>query len=516
MTGETCCSSIVLTTLSVKARVFFTKGLMINFLSKSQFIRGLQCHKSLWLYKNEPDLRTEPDEALQAVFESGHEVGVLARGLFPGGVEIPFDEGSFTEKARRTRELIDGGTETLYEAVFNADNILVIADILHKGDEEWELYEVKSSTSLKEVHANDVALQNYVIREAGLTLSRACLVHINNKYVRRGEVDVRSLFSVEELTDTAASRTKEVVTALFRMRQMLAGACPKIDIGPHCSDPYDCDFIPYCWAHIPTPSVFDLRGRGIDKFASYRAGKVRFDELDLRLLDGRQRMQVEAELFGREEINREGIKAFVDTLYYPLYYLDFETFYNDPIPPFDGTHPYGKIPFQYSIHSEEKEGGELKHDEFLAGAGEDGREELARRLTEIIPHNSCILTYNMAFEKGVIRDLAEQFPQLSAKLMIIHDNIKDLMLPFKERHYYTKAMQGSYSLKYVLPALLPDLSYEGLALKNGEAAVMAYKGLAKVEDEEERERVRRDLLEYCKLDTYAMVKLLEVLREAGI
>lgn len=486
---------------------------MNPFLSKSQFIRGLQCHKSLWLFKNRPELRVEPSEALQAVFDEGKAVGILAQQLFPGGEEIVFEEGSLSHKIRKTKDLIDKGVQTIYEATFSHDNVMAIVDILHKGADGWEIYEVKSSTAFKDVHLNDISIQYAVLQGSGLTLSKACLVHINRDYVRKGDIKVSELFEVVDLTGQVASNQGQVQKELEKMRAMLSqGACPDLDIGRHCKDPYECEFIPYCWEGIPENSIFALKGKGIDKFAYYMHGIIKFEEIDLSGLNAKQRMQIEAELYGKEQIDRAGIKAFLNTLYYPLYFLDFETLYNEAIPPFDDTHPYSRIPFQYSIHFLETEESEFRHYEFLAEAGKDGREELARKLTEIIPDEACILTYNMTFEKGVIADLADLYPKYRQKLLTIHDNIKDLMVPFKDRLYYTKAMKGSYSLKYVLPALLPYLSYEGMAVANGEGAVRAYKQLASIEDNQTLERVKKDLLEYCKLDTLAMVKLLEKLR----
>ena len=487
-----------------------------HFLSKSQFLRGLQCHKYLWLYKYRPELRTPPDEALDALFEAGNEIGVLAHELFPGGVLIEFEGSSFYEKAKKTGELIESGVKTIYEATFRYDDMLVMVDILHKGDDGWELYEVKKSTDVKDVHISDVSFQYHVVTGSGLPLAKASLVYINNKYVRQGNIAVRELFQITDLTDTVVAGQDRVKDELGTMRGMLDADCPTIDIGAQCSTPYECNFINHCWAHIPENSVFDLKAKGINKFAFYKSGKIHFKDIDLNDLNLKQRMQVDAELNGTVTIDRDGIMKFLDTLHYPLWFLDFEALYEEAIPPFDGTRPYSKIPFQYSLHCIEKEGGELKHYEFLAEAGTDGREPLVKRLVSLIPEDACILTYNMTFEKSVIADLAEQFPEYSAKLMKIHENIKDLMVPFRQRHYYKKEMKGSYSLKYVLPALLPDLSYQGMAVSNGDEAVLAYKRLPSIEKREEAEKVKDDLLEYCKLDTLGMVKLFEKLKDTTV
>jgi gamma-glutamylcyclotransferase (GGCT)/AIG2-like uncharacterized protein YtfP len=248
------------------------------------------------------------------------------------------------------------------------------------------------------------------------------------------------------------------------------------------------------------------------KFDLYNKGILDFKDLPEGLrLSPSQELQVKAELTGERVINQEGIKAFLDELYYPLYFIDFETF-APPIPPFDNLRPYQKIPFQYSLHYLEKEGGDLKHKEFLAEEGADPREVLARSITENIPEGACILAYNSSFEKNVIRELAEQFPQYSTQLLNIHNRLVDLMMPFQNKYLYTKEMRGSYSIKSVLPALVPELGYDRLEIPDGNAASKAYSALHMIADKEEVKKIRRNLLEYCNLDTLGMVKLLEQLK----
>lgn len=226
--------------------------------------------------------------------------------------------------------------------------------------------------------------------------------------------------------------------------------------------------------------------------------------------------QIDFEINNKEDkIDKENIQDFMNTLTYPIYFLDFETF-QQSIPEFDEVSPYMQIPFQYSLHYIEKENGELKHKEFLAESGTDPRRKLAERLVHDIPKNVCVTAYNMGFEKGVIKKLAELYPDLSAHLLNIRENIKDLMIPFSQRYYYTKAMQGSYSIKYVLPALYPndpELDYHNLPVvhNGGEASDTFLSLIGK--PKEEQERLRNGLLVYCKLDTYAMVKVWEKLKE---
>jgi hypothetical protein len=441
-------------------------------------------------------------------------VGILARKLFPGGTALEYEGSSFEEKIARTKELIASGVDTIYEATFLYDNVLVMVDILHHGVRGWELYEVKSSTAVKDVHVSDVAVQYYVLKGSGLPVSKASLVHINNRYMRWGDLDIKGLFVAEELTSVAEEQQVSVKHDLMGLQAMINGECPVSDIGAHCSEPYECDFTAHCWAHVPKPSIFDIaRLNSSKKFELYYKGVRSFKDIpDDFPLNPNQRMQVDAELSGKKFIDSAGIGEFLDTLSYPLYFLDFETF-QSAVPLFDSTKPYEQIPFQYSLHAMDRECGEVRHYEFLAEVGADPREDLAKRLVADIPVDVCVLAYNRGFEKGVIKRLAEEFPAYASKLMNIHDNILDLMAPFRSKYYYAKEMQGSYSIKYVLPALIPGQGYDGMAICNGGEAMNAYATLHLVKDEAEVARSRKALLEYCKLDTLAMVMLLEKLRE---
>ena len=243
------------------------------YLSKSLFIRGLQCHKSLYLHKHHPELRDEPSDDQEALFSSGRDVGSLAQQLFPGGVEIPYEGLSHSQQLERTSQEIEKGTSTIYEAAFSHEGVFVKVDILHKGLKGWEIYEVKSSTSVKDVHYDDVAIQYFVLTGAGLPISATYLTHINTAYVRKGDIAPHGLFLSEDITSAVIEKQPFIMEELKGMQDMLRGGEPQIDIGPHCSDPYDCDFSGHCWSHVPSPSVFDFKGRGKpDAFDLYRHG----------------------------------------------------------------------------------------------------------------------------------------------------------------------------------------------------------------------------------------------------
>ncbi len=265
-------------------------------LSKSLLLKGLQCPKALWLAKNPPAFEFPPQPEREARYRAGTEVGLLAQQLFPGGVEVPFAGLSVAEQVTRTEVMIAGGAAVIYEASFLFDGIFVKVDILVRDGAAWEIFEVKMATTVKEVNLDDVAIQYYVLTRSGLPVSRSFLVHIDNSYLRRGALEVQSLFAAEEVSAAVLERQAKLPEAVAALRGTLNGGEPAIDIGPWCHDPYDCDFIPYCWRHISAPSVFDLRGNGVEKFGLYRRGMVRFEELPLDELNPAQRQQVETTL----------------------------------------------------------------------------------------------------------------------------------------------------------------------------------------------------------------------------
>ena len=484
-------------------------------LSKSQYIRGLQCYKSLWLYKNKPELRNTPNQAQESLFNTGFDVGDLAKQLFPHGVEIEFNSSNFDGMITKTKELIQNGCEVIYEATFKENGIFAMADILVKNADSWDIYEVKASTNVKEYHLNDASVQWYSLNNA-INLNKVYIVHINNSYERNGNLDIKNLFSIVDITEEVQNRQYQIPFNIEQMDLMLKDEMPNIDIGTHCNDPYPCDAKNYCWSHIPNYSIFDIsRLKSQKKFELYQNGILEFSQIkDISSFSISQQIQIESERQNRTIINKEAIKEFVNSLSYPIYHLDFETF-QQAIPEFKGVSPYSQIPFQYSLHIEHKD-GRLEHKEFLALDGVDPREQIAKRLVEDIPNDVTVLAYNMGFEKGVIRKLANLFEQYSHGLMAIHDNCKDLMIPFQNKDYYHPNMKGSYSIKYVLPSLVPEFenAYKELDLiHNGGEAMEAFANLSKIDDEKLKQRYRDSLLEYCKLDTLAMVKILEKLKE---
>lgn len=477
------------------------------FLSKSQFTRGLQCHKSLWLLKNRRELQEKPDASLQARFAAGTEVGILAQQLFPGGTALEYESG-ISRNIQKTQELINYGTEIIYEATFRHDNVLAMVDILRKGENGWEIYEVKSSTETKDIFINDAAIQYFVVNGSGLDIARVFLVHLNNQYTRFGELDLQALFSVDDVTELTLGRQSGIPQQLDEMRRSLESGEPAIDIGPYCSDPYECDFKPYCWQHVPEYSIFNIANlRSNRKFDLYYGGILHLQDIpaDFKLSDN-MRIQVEAELTGKKFINNRKIREFLSQITEPVGFLDFETFM-EAVPSFDLQRPYQQIPFQYSLHIHEN--NTLRHHEFIGDPGSDPRPAFIKKLLEDSGPCRTILVYNQPFEVTRLQELAQNFPEYAEGLESIIAKIVDLMAPFRNRDYYVREMAGSHSIKYVLPALVPELRYDDLAIADGEMAMLAYASLARMTAENEKEKTRRDLLAYCRLDTLGMVKIWE-------
>ncbi len=482
-------------------------------MSKTLFIKGLQCHKQLYLSKNSPELKDKITESQEAIFSAGHDVGRYALQLFPGGVEIPYEGLSISEQLAQTREEMAKGTTDIYEAAFIHKDVFCKVDILHKGTDGWEIYEVKASTGLKEVYLNDISVQHYILTGAGLDVSKAHLVRINNEYVRQGNINAHEYFSIMDITEAVQGKQAFITEEIKKMQNMLLGDLPAIDIGPHCSKPYSCDFEGHCRQHIPENSIFSIRDRFDARFDLYRQGIIRMEDVPLEALSSRQKIQVNGTLHKKNIVDRDAVQAFLDTLWYPMAFLDFETTMLVPLPRFDGIRPYQSYPFQYSLHLLQSPSSQLQHFEYLAPTGSDPRRELTEKIVSLIPENACTLVWNQSFEKGVIADLQEWFPEHAASLKNITNNIRDLMIPFSKTNLYLWQFNGSYSLKNVLPALVPQMGYANMDIGDGGAASNAWLGTWKMTDPVKIEKTRKALLEYCGLDTLAMVKILEEMRD---
>ncbi len=485
-------------------------------LSKSAYCRGIQCHKIVWMDNNKPEEAVT--DSNEAVLMTGSKVGALAREYFGecSLVEYNPDKQVMVEA---TKSLMNFGEEVIAEASFYTDGLFCAVDILKKNDDGWDIIEVKSSTGVGDIYIEDVAFQNYVLTKCGVKVNGIFIMHIDNTYVFHEKLNLKGLFALEDYTDVCTGKYGDVEKNVAYIRQY-AGTDkePEKEIDMCCDDPYECSYKPYCWKNVPKQSVFDIRRLNTSKkYKLFHDGIVTFEDIvkNRPSISATQMRQAETGYYhSPDHIDKEAIRSFLDTLYYPVYHLDFETF-QLAIPEWEGCRPYEQIPFQYSLHIEHED-GTLEHREFLAKEGTDPRRMLAETLCSDIPMDVCGLAYNMSFERRVLAGLADIFPDLCDHLMNIRENMHDLMIPFQKQHYYTEAMQGSYSIKYVLPALFPnepELDYQNLDMvHNGSEASAAFMTMTE-HSPEEIATLRDNLLKYCGLDTYAMVKVLGRLKE---
>lgn len=488
-----------------------------HILSKSTFLRGLQCSKSLYLYKNFIQLRDIPSTEQQAIFNRGNHVGLFAQKLFPGGLDAtPAKRSDNLAAVPRTTELINSGAEIIYEAAFQHEQVLAILDILVKKDGLWYAYEVKSSTKISHTYLLDASLQYWVITNSGLVLEDISLITINNQYVRRGELDPKSLFNIRSVKKEVLANQEMVNEKVITSKLVAASAqMPEVNIGEHCFSPYNCDFMGLCWKNVPANSVFEISGiQKADQFALYDAGFKTIPQIpEENLLDKNANMHITAVKSGDPVINKEAIAKFLSKVSYPVYFMDFETFM-PALPVYEGTRPYQHIPFQYSLHYKKDKGSPSVHFEFLAEQGLDPRKAFLENILRDTAEPGTILVFDALMEKNVLNGLKKDFPEFSAEVDERLSRFVDLMIPFQEKSFYHPAMKNSYSIKNVLPALAPELSYTDLKISSGSIAMIAFEKLQKETDMFRILEVREQLLEYCKMDTLAMVKVFEVLENA--
>lgn len=488
-----------------------------SIISKSTFIRGLQCEKSLYLYKHHYKLKDPTPSSLQAVFNQGNNIGLFAQELFPNGVDAsPENHFKMIESVEKTLEFIHKGETIIYEAAFLFDDVMAALDILVKDEDGWKAYEVKSSAKVSATYVNDAAIQYYTITNSGIDLKDISIVYINNQYVKERDLDIHQMFTIESVYDQVLEFLHQIPNEVRRLKNVIESPeIPQIDIGPHCSDPYDCDFKGTCWKHIPDYSVFNISRLNKDKkFNLYNQGVITLDQIDLSeaSLNPNQELQVQSEVNGTTHIETDQIRGFVKELSYPLYFLDFETI-NPAVPIYDGSKPYQQLVFQYSLHIQETPTSSIQHREYLADPNKDPRIGFIEQLVNDCGTIGDVLVYNISFERGKLNDLTEVFPIYSNAIKDIIIRLKDLMMPFQKKWYYTPEMKGSYSIKFVLPALVPELSYNELEIKEGGTASNTFLSMVNGSFEGDTEKTRSQLLEYCKLDTYAMVKILERLKK---
>ena len=485
-------------------------------LSKSKLLAFRQCPKRLWLEVHRPELR-EDSSATQASFTVGHQVGDIARKIYDpkskGALIDPQAEG-FDAAFERTQELLKTA-QPIFEAGFRAEGALSFADVMQPvkkgGKLSWRMVEVKSSTSVKNYHLDDAAVQAFLARSSGVPLAAIALAHIDRSWVYPGNDDYSGLLMEVDLTGDVFGRDEEVTGWIGEAQQIVAKRKePQISSGDHCNKPYACGFLGYCQSQAPQAErpITWLPGRLSNALQVHieTYDVTELDDVPDDLLNHLQKRVRSVTLSGKPYFDKQALVGELAAYKLPGYFLDFETI-NFPVPIWKGTRPYQQIPFQFSVHRLSRT-GRLEQEAFLDLSGNDPTVSFAQTLIGACGERGPIFVYNAGFETTRIRELAGRLPRLAKPLLALNERVVDLW-PLARKHYYHPSQQGSWSIKKVLPAVCPDLKYGDLeGVQDGGMAMEAFlEALAPQTSVERKAEIERQLLSYCALDTYAMVRL---------
>jgi hypothetical protein len=487
-----------------------------NTLSKSQFIQGFRCHKNLWLQKNRKDLIPNIVDS-NAIVEAGKEIGEIAKQYFPNGKEIKIDNLSISELAKITTLEINTGTNVLFEATaYNpTSGINARIDILqrHKKTDKWNLIEVKSSAKVKDHQLIDISFQYYVFTKCGYNIEKCYIMYPDKEYKLEDEFNVNKFFKFDDLTTSVIEKQIILNSEIKEMLSVMNNDSEiKIPIGQRCFTPFVCGYKDYCWSDVPDYSVFSVYNK---KKAEKMYEKYGFDIHNIPEKDypkGSKRIELLSHIRNETMIDISPIRDFINQIIYPIYYLDYETIMSG-VPVVPGTKSFQQIPFQFSLHIQNKDDDNLnniQHKEFLHDKNSDPRPDFIRNLIDYCGQIGTILVYNKTFEISRNNELIHDFPEYSDELNNINERIIDLFEPFRKRNLYSPKQHGSASIKYVLPAFT-ESSYSALTIKNGGDASNIYKSYFINKFDNTFKQTKEDLLKYCKLDTYSMVLLFDVL-----
>lgn len=467
---------------------------------------GLESDCLLWRLIHDPESLPPVDAFTQAKFDAGHEVGALAKQLYPTGIDL--DGLGFMENINQTKRVVDE-KKIIFEAGFMVDGLFARSDILIPNGSVWDVIEVKSSTSVKAVHVCDLAFQKYVLQKAGLQTGRFFVIHLNKEYVLDGSLSIPDLFAKTDVTEEVIEEFKSVEENVAHMKEVIAlETCPAFDYHDILKTAYGNPCIDEFMSALPDGSVFELYNIRKKKALEIydEGGKVMSEIPSSVKLTPKQKIQVNSFHSGTRHVDACNIKLFLDSLSYPIYHLDFETFM-PVIPLFEGCKPNQQIPFQYSLHIESSDGS-VEHKEFLFTSTGDPRPAFFESLRNDLGSSGTILVYHQNFELGRLKELAHFDAAWVDSVML---RVKDLLTPFREFYFYDPRQKGSCSIKDLLP-VFSSLDYKSLTVSNGSEAMSLYynhfvKGVPCSDS------LVNDLLEYCKQDTWAMVLVLRGLRE---
>lgn len=485
-------------------------------ISKTTFLQFQVCNKDTWFRLHRPDLveKFAPTEFEKHLLELGNEVESYARRLFPEGVLVT-ETGD--QALAQTRALMASGTRVIFQATFLANGLYTKCDVLKRSAKpgEWNIFEIKGTNSLKEGnedrdHVSDLAFQRHVLRFAGVAVDRVYIVHLNKKYVRAGDIDVEALFHVVDSTDLVEKVSDEILGEMRAAAEYLNCAAEP-DHGCDChlnGRSRHCRTFAQSHPEIPEYSVHDLVRIGQSKRKLEELVTRKLYTLDAVpddfTLGEAQTIQVQVCKSGRPLIDHAAINAAVGEYTFPLYFFDYET-YAPAIPAFDGYSPYRKIPFQFSLHVLRTPEGEPEHIEYLCPRRIDPTQAVAELLDRYIDASGTVVVWHAPFERGVNKEIGDRLPRYAARMEAINSQVKDLRDIFSKQHYVHPEFRGSTSIKSVMPVLVPELSYDHLAIQDGtSASEQWWQMTAPNTGDEERKRIAQDLRNYCGQDSYAM------------
>lgn len=492
---------------------------MMQRLSKSRIQSGRQCHKRLWLELHQPRAAQWSTSA-QARLDEGTRFGDLARDLLGGGVLITADHRHVDEALTETAALLALPIERapmLFEPAFSHEEVRVRVDGFQRHATHDVLIEVKSTTSVKQEHVWDCAIQTWVARGAGRNVERVLHGHVNTSFTYQVEGDYRGLLELVDITDQVEELVPRIPDIVETHQRVAVGPMPNIGTGRHCVEPYGCPFLDHCRAYEPAGpdypvNVLPRAGTLIGQLNS--AGYIDLCEVPETILSNPIHRRVAAATRTGTAFVGEELQGLLADIPYPRAYLDFETI-TFIVPRWLGTRPFQQLPFQYSCHSESAP-GVFRHDAYLNLSGQSPLREFVESLLLATSGAAAVVVWNQGFESARLRELAAMFPEHAAGLLEIVDRMVDL-LPIYRRHYYQREMRGSWSIKAVLPTLVPDLDYHDLEVADGGEAQKAYlQAISPDATQDEQDVLRTRLLAYCERDTWAMVRLAHAFDDGGV
>jgi hypothetical protein len=482
---------------------------MSSPISKTAFIKSEQCLKHFYLYKNHPYLRDSLSRDKQFIFKRGTDVGIFAQQLFPSGTDVTISEKRDQLLfAQKTKDLIAKGVDTIYEATFIYNDLLVMVDVLHKHEDKWIAYEVKSSLKITDTYVKDACFQYYVIKNCLPDLMDFNLLTLNPKYVLEGELEIKKLFKTTSVMKDAIKNSD-----YFAHKSQIAkltleqGKIPDIKIGTHCFQPYECDFLGTCWKDSKeTNSVLTLgKLTKQEIFDLYDQNIKRITDIDINTIASKEiKIQVKASIEQKEQFDISEISAFTSNIKQPACSLDIEV-WMPAIPYYEGTRPFQQIPFLFSMIYEEN--NEIKRHSYFKPIEEDLRKEFLEKILYITKDFQSILMYDKSLEETVLNQLAVLYPEYLKDINNFKSKIIDLAEPIKKGNYYHPDMKGNFTLKSIAPLVNQEAGFNSLDIQSGISAMYIYESLLE-QNAIEGEHIKQQLIEYCEMDALITYQLL--------